>query len=666
MALEKFFHIQFVVPKLKAKAFRDFLHQEGVLHLQNISSITQPYQASQEEEQQFRFEFNQAKDITNTFDKLFPKATPFIENFIPYKPQFTQQEIQTIDKSFSIPSLHEEISQLINEKEQLYQQIEIINSQILTLVPLASLSIPFEALVSLKTLHLIIMKANDKQSADFCTIPFIEKNTYIETIPNGDDVILILISKSVFRQEILDHMKRLNLEELDWKNFQGQPNTLLPSLQQKKAESDHRVNEILSELHRLSEQKDRLILKKDILQSKLNRIDESASFAESQYVVMVDGFLPASRQTQFENNLSSQYPDVYYQKTVAENPPIRFKNNNFFKPFEFIIRMFALPRSGMIDPTPVVAIAYLILFGLAFGDVIYGLLLVLACVYGIKKCKQDEGVVLFFKLFFYSGLSAMLFGALTNSWAGDLVSTVYLPENNFLVKLSNSVKMINSMEQVMTLLIAILYLGTFVQMLGVFCAMLQNIKDHQYRDAFFDQFTWLVFIPSAFLVAGEFLAPGYYPSVLIRISTYCIMVSLVLLFIGGTLKSTNPVSKIAKGFLNLYGIISSYGIASILSDVLSYLRLLALAVATSSMAMSFNLISSLMKDIPWLGPILVFILLVLTNMLNFLLSILGAFIHPVRLIFYEFFGRFFQDGGFDYKPYSMQYKHVLVNEEANR
>lgn len=218
----------------------------------------------------------------------------------------------------------------------------------------------------------------------------------------------------------------------------------------------------------------------------------------------------------------------------------------------------------------------------------------------------------------------------------------------------------------MTLLIAILYLGAFIQMLGVFCAMLQNIKEKNYKDAFFDQFTWLIFIPCAFIFAGEFLAAGYYPAALVSIAKIGLLISIVLIFIGGFLKSKSPAIRVVKGFLNMYGIVSSYGIASILSDVLSYLRLLALAIATASMAMSFNIISFLIKTIPVLGPILVVVLLILTNGLNFLLSILSAFIHPVRLVFYEFFGRFFQDGGTDYKPYSNQYKHVLVNEEAKQ
>jgi V/A-type H+-transporting ATPase subunit I len=326
--------------------------------------------------------------------------------------------------------------------------------------------------------------------------------------------------------------------------------------------------------------------------------------------------------------------------------------------------MFGIPRYGMIDPTPFITITFLILFGLAFGDVIYGLVVVLFCLWGIKKYKEDRGTVDFFKMFLFAGISAAIFGALTNSWAGDLVSITYLPKDNFLIKLKNSLVVVDSIEQIMTLLVIILYLGLVVQMLGVFMAFLQNIKEKNYIGAIFDQVSWLIFLPCAFFFAGDFLVKGYYPPLLIKISGIGLIVSLIMVFYGGFIQSSRPVIKILKGFVNIYGIVSSYGIASILGDILSYLRLLALAIATSSMAISFNLISFLLKDIKIFGPFLVVIVLIFTNIFNLLLSILGAFIHPVRLLFFEFFGRFFQDGGTEYKPFSYQFKNIIVKGGA--
>ena len=126
------------------------------------------------------------------------------------------------------------------------------------------------------------------------------------------------------------------------------------------------------------------------------------------------------------------------------------------------------------------------------------------------------------------------------------------------------------------------------------------------------------------------------------------------------MQSSRPFIKIIKGFVNIYGIVSSYGVSAIIGDILSYIRLLALALATSLMAVSFNLISFLLKDIKIIGPILVIVLLIFTNIFNLLLSVLGAFIHPVRLMFFEFFGRFFQEGGQEYKPFSYQFKNIIV------
>ena len=116
MALEKFFHIQLVVPKLKASSFRDFLHNEGAMHLDNISSITKPYYPSEVEEQQIHEEISQVKSIISTFDKLYPLSSPFIENFIPNKPRFSRKQIQEIDESFSIRDFYRTVNQLINKK----------------------------------------------------------------------------------------------------------------------------------------------------------------------------------------------------------------------------------------------------------------------------------------------------------------------------------------------------------------------------------------------------------------------------------------------------------------------------------------------------------------------------------------------------------------------
>jgi V/A-type H+-transporting ATPase subunit I len=283
----------------------------------------------------------------------------------------------------------------------------------------------------------------------------------------------------------------------------------------------------------------------------------------------------------------------------------------------------------------------------------------------MKKQKYDKGTVNFFKLFYYSGFSAAFFGLITGSWGGDLVSETYLNPNNPIVKIKNSLTIIDPLKDIMTMLIAIVILGVATQMYGIILAMISNLKNKNYKDAIFDQLSWLIFIPGGVIAAGNFLGPGTFSKDLINLGYGALIIGLIMIFLGGFIKSKSIIKRIIKGFLNIYGIISSYGVSSLLADSLSYLRLLALSVATSSMAMSFNLVAFMFKDIKIIGPLFVIIVLIVTHLLNLLLSILGAFVHPVRLLFYEFFGRFYSNGGEEFKAFSEIQKNIIIKEEVS-
>ena len=94
----------------------------------------------------------------------------------------------------------------------------------------------------------------------------------------------------------------------------------------------------------------------------------------------------------------------------------------------------------------------------------------------------------------------------------------------------------------------------------------------------------------------------------------------------------------------------SYGISAFVGDTLSYCRLLALGLTTSIVAMSFNLLGGMVKGIPYVGMILFILILIIGHLFNFAISVLGAFVHSMRLIFVEFFGRFYESGARPFQP----------------
>lgn len=665
MPFESFHKIQFAVLKNQFEVFRDYLHKKGVVHLKNVSELNQTgiLKIDKNYEKIIQQKIEAINSLLQYIESENPTKSSFMDNFIPNRPIVENSDLRKIEDSLDPIQLNQTNLEYLDSYNKINDDYKKIVNILAYLHGLKELPIHFDLIHKLNKISIKFYISNDVSYEDLINHPFISENAIIydnrENSP-GMQVQTVVCTKKI-EPELTLLLKKFGMEEFDVSSFHGSiAETYKEQYRLFKKyflEMDHLKNS----LSKIIPYKNDLIVLKEILLNLKNRDSVIQQLAQTVHVVYLEGFIPSSLINQFYTDCSVDFPKVYIESFPTDEPaPIKFKNNAFFKPFEFIIKMFGFPRYGMIDPTPFVSICFLILFGLSFGDVIYGLLLVAFCWWGIRKYKVDQGAVNFFKIFLFAGISSTFFGALTNSWAGDLVSSTYLPKNNFLVNFKNSLMLVDPVNQIMTYMVVVLYLGLTIQMLGVFMAFMQNIKEKNIKGAIFDQVSWLIFLPCAFFFAGNFMVPNYYPSLLIKICGYGLIVSLLMIFYGGFIQSSRPVIKILKGFVNIYGIVSSYGVSAIIGDILSYIRLLALALATSLMAVSFNLISFLLKDIKIIGPILVIVLLVFTNIFNLLLSVLGAFIHPVRLMFFEFFGRFFQEGGQEYKPFSYQFKNIIV------
>ena len=143
------------------------------------------------------------------------------------------------------------------------------------------------------------------------------------------------------------------------------------------------------------------------------------------------------------------------------------------------------------------------------------------------------------------------------------------------------------------------------------------------------------------------------------------------MLIGETLLELWKLSSSAKiiamvftliGLLALFkrnGALGFFELTGFLGDWLSYARLLALGLATAGMALAFNVVADLLPDIlPYVGIILVPILLILTHFANLLIQSLGAAIHALRLQYVELFTRFYEGGGKKFIPFQIRRKYT--------
>jgi V/A-type H+-transporting ATPase subunit I len=249
-------------------------------------------------------------------------------------------------------------------------------------------------------------------------------------------------------------------------------------------------------------------------------------------------------------------------------------------------------------------------------------------------------------------------GALTGAWAADLWDPKYLGEGNFLLKIKSTFSLIDPLDKPVVMLLVVLGIGIFNQLYGVLLKGYGLLRRGHVLDAVLDAGLWLIVLPGFLIVASKLFMPT--PGWLSRLGTWMLALGGLGLMATQGRKEPTLSGKIITGIVSLYGILGSYGCMAFVGDMLSYSRLLALGLTTTIVGMSFNIIADLLRDVPYVGAILFVGMLVVGHLFNFAISILGAFVHSARLIFLEFFGRFYEPNGVPFRPLSVSTERVMV------
>jgi len=190
---------------------------------------------------------------------------------------------------------------------------------------------------------------------------------------------------------------------------------------------------------------------------------------------------------------------------------------------------------------------------------------------------------------------------------------------------------------------------------GILISFGAKLKQKQYVAAFADPGAWFVFLVSIF-VLGLADMIGVDKQLATKITGAA---ALVLVLTQGR----DQKNWIMKGLMGVYSIYD--GLTAFLSNFLSYARLMALAIATGVVALVMNTIAVMVYDMmpnAFIGIIVAVLIILFGHSLNFVLSLLGAFIHTARLQFIEFFGKFYIGGGAKFKPFTRAKKYLFFRD----
>jgi V/A-type H+/Na+-transporting ATPase subunit I len=364
-------------------------------------------------------------------------------------------------------------------------------------------------------------------------------------------------------------------------------------------------------------------------------VQTSADRQAEDTLMILQGWIPDSKNESLVEFLESENIAFVSEKAkVDDDVPILLKNNRFSKLFEPIGEFYELPNYKEMDLVPFFAPFYMMFFGFCLGDAGYGLFIVLMA--GIIKLKMPQYKPIL-SLAQYLGLSTVIFGMLTGTIFGINLIESEIPW------LQNVKGFMINPSQLFNLA---LILGVVQIIFGMVVKVVNTSIQFGFRYAF-STVGWLL------LIIGGGAIYGLNSAEIITAQVYSISL-YSLLAISGILILilNNPKRNI---FINFgAGLWDTYGmLTGLLGDLLSYLRLFALGVSSAILGMVFNSMAMNMKpDNVILGPIVMIIILVFGHGITLFMAALGAFVHPIRLTFVEFYKNAgFTGGGKKYEPF---------------
>lgn len=328
--------------------------------------------------------------------------------------------------------------------------------------------------------------------------------------------------------------------------------------------------------------------------------------------------------------------------TKEDNPPIQLKNNWFARNFETLTGMYGMPVYDEFDPTPVLAPFYLLFWSFCMGDAGYGLLLMLVAL--MLRKVDFLGLKNHWRLVMTLGVGTSVIGVILATFFGiNMVEAAWVPD--FLKKIMISGKVNAAGMSFDAAMVASLAVGVFHLCLAMIVKGICYTQRFGFKGAV-STWGWVTLIVGGLIIAGLSLT-SIINSEITRIAIIIIgVISALGIFVFNT-PGRNPLMNVGAGLWDTYNMSTG-----LLGDLLSYTRLYALGLAGGMLGGAFNDLGMMILGSNPTWQFLPFALVVLFgHVLNFAMACLGAFVHPLRLTFVEYFKNSGYEGkGTKYNP----------------
>jgi V/A-type H+-transporting ATPase subunit I len=366
----------------------------------------------------------------------------------------------------------------------------------------------------------------------------------------------------------------------------------------------------------------------DSVKCKIERLKALEKMGKTENIFVLEGWVPKERAEEVEKVV--QKASRGYAKTLIEKPdeteiniPTMLRKRKILDSFNVITEMYGVPSYNEIDPTPIIAIFFPFFVGVMMGDISLGIILLLGgFLINRGAGSRSKKMADLARILLLSGVISVVFGILTGQFAGGAIEMFSQGQ------IALPILWMSPADDPINFMLIVLVIGIIHLLVGLLLGVINNLANGQVRRMVGDQISvLLMFLGGGIVViTGNYQFEGY-----------------------GILGYSSLIGGIAALLIGK-GPIGILEITKIISNIISYVRILALNMASTWMGRTFVLLAGMLINLEYVGlPISLFLLLFSQFFLVFISSF-STFAHSMRLHYVEFFGRFFSGGGINFSP----------------
>lgn len=383
-------------------------------------------------------------------------------------------------------------------------------------------------------------------------------------------------------------------------------------------------------------------------------------FGKTQSAFVLEAYVPTEATKAVDKAVHEVSDAVFTEFASVPRDgfaPTLNKNGKIVNNFEVVTNMYSSPAYGALDPNAVMSFFFSLFMGVIMADVGYGILMAVGGFLLAAKSRKGTGINRMAKVFAYGGFFAAVFGVLFDSWLGfPLLRSVLGEEYNAFyaahldqVTANASIMGIN----VPAILMWCLGLGTAHMAIGLILKAVQSFQRGKVAEGVFGGLIWAIALFALIVWVYGIATDATFTTYAAYVLLGAVVIGILTAGIG-----EKGFGKVTKSFT------SAYGLINYVSDILSYARLYGLMLAGAQIASIFTntLAIGMLFPSGVVGIIFGVILIIVGNVFNLAINLLGAYIHDARLQYVEFFGKFYEGEGELFTPFGSKQKHSYFRD----